>query len=73
SDHFLYFNDDVFLGRSVTPAEFFHANGLSKYFPSNALVPMTPPSPQDPPSEIAAKNNRVVIAGTFDRVLTRKM
>ncbi|WP_413752502.1 stealth family protein [Streptomyces sp. R-74717] len=73
SDHFLYFNDDVFLGRSVTPGEFFHANGLSKYFPSNALVPMTPPSPQDPPSEIAAKNNRVVIAGTFDRVLTRKM
>lgn len=73
SDHFLYFNDDVFLGRSVTPAEFFHANGLSKYFPSNALVPMTPPSPQDPPSEIAAKNNRVVIAGSFDRVLTRKM
>ncbi|MFF4176426.1 stealth family protein [Streptomyces sp. NPDC001750] len=73
SDHFLYFNDDVFLGRSVTPGEFFHANGLSKYFPSNALVPMTPPSPDDPPSEIAAKNNRVVIAGTFDRVLTRKM
>ncbi|MFF2961789.1 stealth family protein [Streptomyces sp. NPDC057963] len=73
SDHFLYFNDDVFLGRSVTPGEFFHANGLSKYFPSKALVPMTPPSPQDPPSEIAAKNNRVVIAGTFDRVLTRKM
>lgn len=73
SDHFLYFNDDVFLGRSVTPGEFFHANGLSKYFPSNALVPMTPPSPEDPPSEIAAKNNRVVIAGTFDRVLTQKM
>ncbi|MEE1737645.1 stealth family protein [Streptomyces sp. BE147] len=73
SDHFLYFNDDVFLGRSVTPGEFFHANGLSKYFPSNALVPMTPSSPQDPPSEVAAKNNRVVIAGTFDRVLTRKM
>ncbi|MFE7326644.1 stealth family protein [Streptomyces sp. NPDC057565] len=73
SDHFLYFNDDVFLGRSVRPGEFFHANGLSKYFPSNALVPMTPPSPEDPPSEIAAKNNRVVIAGTFDRVLTQKM
>ncbi|MEU0830345.1 stealth family protein [Streptomyces sp. NPDC005969] len=73
SDQFLYFNDDVFLGRSVTPGEFFHANGLSKYFPSNALVPMTPPSPEDPPSEIAAKNNRVVIAGTFDRVLTQKM
>ncbi|MBL1291558.1 stealth family protein [Streptomyces sp. For3] len=73
SDHFLYFNDDVFLGRSVTPEEFFHANGLSKYFPSNSLVPMTPASAEDPPSEIAAKNNRVVIAGTFDRVLTRKM
>ncbi|MEU8139981.1 stealth family protein, partial [Streptodolium elevatio] len=34
AEHFLYFNDDVFLGRPVTPATFFHANGLAKHFTS---------------------------------------
>ncbi|WP_345678166.1 stealth family protein, partial [Yinghuangia aomiensis] len=34
AEHFLYFNDDVFLGRALTPDFFFHANGLAKHFPS---------------------------------------
>ncbi len=30
SDHYLYFNDDVFVGRSVTPQHFFYANGIAR-------------------------------------------
>jgi hypothetical protein len=33
--HFLYFNDDFFLGQMCHPSDFFHANGLMKFFPSS--------------------------------------
>ncbi|KQY27168.1 stealth family protein [Rhizobium sp. Root482] len=34
AEHFLYFNDDVFLGDFCTPDDFFLSNGLMKFFPS---------------------------------------
>ena len=37
SERFIYFNDDVFLGRPVTPADFFDANGAPKLFFSGHL------------------------------------
>jgi hypothetical protein len=42
SEHFLYFNDDVILGRRVEPELFFTANGLSRFFLSRAQVPREP-------------------------------
>lgn len=42
AEHFLYFNDDMILGRSVDPSLFFTSNGLSKFFLSKATVPRTP-------------------------------
>ena len=38
SEHFLYFNDDVFLGAMCTPEDFFLANGAMRYFPSAQRV-----------------------------------
>lgn len=38
SEHFLYFNDDFFLGAMCTPEDFFHANGALKFFPSEQRV-----------------------------------
>ena len=38
AEHFLYFNDDMFMGRAVAPDLFFSPGGLSKFFPSSALV-----------------------------------
>ncbi|MGY0004524.1 stealth family protein [Micromonospora sp. I033] len=73
SEHFLYFNDDVFLGRDVTPGDFFLANGITKFFPSPALVPPGPPSADDIPASAAGKNNRALIAERFGTVLTQKM
>lgn len=73
SEHFLYFNDDIFLGRPLTPNMFFHSNGLTKYFPSSALVPHGDRSPLDPPVASAGKNNRRIIEDAFGTTLIQKM
>jgi stealth protein CR2/Stealth-like protein len=73
SEHFLYLNDDVFLGRPVPPEMFFTPGGLTRFFPSTALVDSAPRSPSDPPANSAGKNNRRLIQQAFGRVLTRKM
>ncbi|MEV2241152.1 stealth family protein [Micromonospora sp. NPDC049891] len=73
SEQFLYFNDDVFLGCEVLPSDFFLANGISRFFPSPALVPPGPSSAGDIPSSAAGKNNRELIAERFGTVLTQKM
>jgi hypothetical protein len=36
AEHFLYFNDDFMLADFCTPEDFFFANGLMKYFPSDS-------------------------------------
>jgi hypothetical protein len=73
SEHFLYLNDDVFLGRPVAPEMFFTPGGLTRFFPSSALVDSAPARPDDPPANSAGKNNRRLIQQAFGRVLTRKM
>ncbi|MEU4626207.1 stealth family protein [Actinoplanes sp. NPDC023801] len=73
AEHFLYLNDDVILGRPVTPDLFFTAGGLTKFFASAARVDTAPRGPADRPADSAAKNNRRLIQETFGRMLTRKM
>ncbi|WP_244177858.1 stealth family protein [Streptomyces atriruber] len=73
SEHFLYLNDDVFLGRPTTPQDFFFANGLTKFFPSTALVAPGPPCHEDAPVAAAGKNVRVLIEVAFGTVISCKM
>jgi hypothetical protein len=73
AEHFLYLNDDVILGRPVTPDLFFTPGGLTKFFASAARVDTAPRGPADRPADSAAKNNRRLIQETFGRMLTRKM
>lgn len=73
SEHFLYFNDDVFLGRPVSPDLFFTPGGLTRFFPSRAQVDSAPRRPDEAPVDSAGKNNRELIRAAFGRVLTRKM
>ncbi|MFI5890213.1 stealth family protein [Actinoplanes sp. NPDC051513] len=73
SEHFVYFNDDMFLGRLVLPTAFFHANGLAKFFPSTAQLEAGPATVFDAPVTAAGKNNRRHIQELFDRTITRKM
>lgn len=73
SEHFLYFNDDVFLGSELSPKDFFLANGLTRFFPSPALVPLGPPSAEDVPVAAAGKNNRTLIQRRFGTTPVEKM
>ncbi|MFI1047858.1 stealth conserved region 3 domain-containing protein [Streptomyces griseoruber] len=65
AEHFLYFNDDVFLGRTVRPDLFFLGNGQARHFMSPTSVPMAPPGPEDEFTISAAKNNRALIRQDF--------
>ncbi len=38
SEHFLYFNDDVFVGSPQYPEDFFLPNGSTRFFPSSTMV-----------------------------------
>lgn len=69
SEHFLYFNDDVFVGRLLGPTAFFHSNGLSKFFASPTAIPLSARQPDDEFNITAAKNNRALIEKTFGRTL----
>lgn len=73
AEHFLYFNDDFFLGRPVVPAHFFQANGVTKFFPSKAQVALGERTVADLPVLAAGKNNRRLIEDAFGQVLVQKM
>ncbi|MEU5775781.1 stealth conserved region 3 domain-containing protein [Streptomyces venezuelae] len=70
SEHFLYFNDDMFLGRPTTPDTFFLSNGLARFFWSSASVPALPVAPDDEGYLAAAKNNRALLREAFGRTTT---
>ncbi|MFD7296202.1 stealth family protein [Streptomyces sp. NPDC059897] len=73
SEHFLYLNDDVFLGRPLSVGHFFHPNGLSKFFQSKALVPSGPTDGDDLPVNAAGKNSRALIERSFGTRIAQKM
>ncbi len=73
AEHFLYLNDDVFLGRPLLPTHFFHANGIAKFFLSPAQFGLGEAKPTDPPVNAAGKNNRRHIQRQFGVTITQKM
>jgi hypothetical protein len=64
AEHFIYFNDDFFLGRPVAPTTFFDPNGAARFFPSSVELPFTP-APGEPFSRTAARNNRAALEREF--------
>lgn len=73
SEYFLYFNDDVMLGKEIVPQDFFLANGTTKFFPSPALVPLGDKTDDDPPVAAAGKNNRRVLEEHTGVTIIHKM
>lgn len=73
AEHFLYFNDDVFLGAPILPDRFFLPGGITRYFPSRALLPAGPPDAGDVPVSVAGKNNRALLQERFGTYVTQKM
>jgi hypothetical protein len=64
-EHYLYLNDDMFLGRPSRPEDFFAGNGVARLFPSPKPVPTGPASAADTPVEAAGKNNRELLVAKF--------
>jgi hypothetical protein len=73
SEHFLYFNDDMFLGRPVTPQDFFLSNGMTRVFLSPSQVPQWELSLGDRPVDAAGKNNRRILEASFGSTIVQKM
>jgi hypothetical protein len=72
SEHFLYFNDDMFLGRPVAPEAFFDSAGRFAVFPSEAVVGLGD-QPDAPSYLLAAANNRRLLQEAFGVVTTHTM
>lgn len=72
ADRFMYFNDDVFLGRPVAPEDFFTGNGLTRVPLSDARILVTD-KPSIPSVDAAAMNGRALIEKVFDRTVELKL
>jgi hypothetical protein len=73
SEHFLYFNDDMFLGCPVTPKDFFLSNGMTRTFYSPSQVPRWGLTVGDRPVDAAGKNNRRIILESFGSAIVQKL
>ncbi|MFE2042427.1 stealth family protein [Streptomyces sp. NPDC059477] len=72
SDHYLYFNDDVFINRPVTAEHFFHGNGIARIPFSPLKLGVGTPHPLEPAPNSAGKNTREVISRYHGRNITHK-
>lgn len=73
AEHFLYFNDDMFLGRPVTPQDFFLSNGMTRTFFSPSQVPRWERTQGDRPVDAAGKNNRRLLLDNFGSAIVQKV
>ncbi|MFF6984511.1 stealth family protein [Streptomyces sp. NPDC008343] len=70
SEHYLYFNDDVFIGRRVTAEHFFHGSGLMKIPVSPLKIGVGKPHAQETATNSASKNVRRLLLEKFGRMTT---
>ena len=70
SEHYLHFNDDVFLARPVLPQLFFTSNGASKFFLSRSTLGYHDEG-EALPHELARRNVVDLLEADFGRVATR--
>ncbi|WP_225824627.1 stealth family protein [Streptomyces naphthomycinicus] len=72
SEHYLYFNDDVFINRPVRAEHFFHGNGIARIPLSPLKLGVGAPHPLEPAPNSAGKNAREVIRRFHGRQITHK-
>ncbi|MEE1926820.1 stealth family protein [Streptomyces sp. TRM 70351] len=72
SDHYLYFNDDVFVNRPVTAGHFFHGSGIAKVPFSPLKLGLGLPHPLEPAPNSAGKNVRRLMQQHHGRFITHK-
>lgn len=73
AEHYLYLNDDFLFGRPVNAQQFFHSNGMTKFFLSPALIGSDGPSHSGRSVDAAAANTKRVVYERFGRVASQKV
>lgn len=73
AERWVYFNDDVFLGRYTPPSVFFDESGNPRVFLAEETIPDVSPSREDQPVVAAAKSNREVLARLTGQPLRHKL
>ncbi len=73
AEHYLYLNDDLFWTAPAFPGDYFHGNGVAKFFPAPLSIDLAQPTPEDLPIMAAAKNNRQAMRHLTGREITAKM
>ncbi|MFE7561606.1 stealth family protein [Kitasatospora sp. NPDC057500] len=73
AEHFLYLNDDVFLGRPLVPEDFFLGNGMPRYFPDNRIIPPGGAESGDSVYVAAQKNTRGALAAAVGKTYPRTL
>jgi glycosyltransferase involved in cell wall biosynthesis len=72
AEHFVYFNDDFFLGRPIRPEALFSPAGLPATFMAPTTIGLTD-LPDSPPYLKAAWNNRRLLHSAFNQVITHNL
>ncbi|MQS13122.1 hypothetical protein F7Q99_12715 [Streptomyces kaniharaensis] len=70
TEHFVYFNDDMFLGRELGPGFFFQSNGAARLF-QDAVIPPNAVRSEDDAYTAGQKNTRDAVAGRHGRTPVR--
>lgn len=71
SEHYIYINDDVFLGRAITPGHFFHPNGTARVSVSNNRRPFGESTVGDEPHFNLTRNIRSLLEAEFGITISR--
>lgn len=73
AEHYVYLNDDVFLGRALPPSALFEPGGALRFFPSSSQVGIGPRAADDPATVAAAKNGRQLLRRSVGVSPTQKI
>jgi hypothetical protein len=73
SEHFLYSNDDMFVGRPLGPDAFFSPGGVTKFVEAKTRIGLGENTPRRSGFENAARVNRRLIRDRFGRLITRHL
>ena len=73
AEHFLYSNDDMFLGRPVSPELFFSPGGITKFVEAATRIGLGESDPARSGFENAARVNRSLLRHRFGKVTTRHL
>lgn len=73
AEHFLYSNDDMFIGRPIKPEVFFSPGGITKFVEASTRIGLGESDPTRSGFENAARVNRGLLRERFGKVTTRHL